>query len=242
MIRSGSHAIHQRFFLGRIVVAVIGAYQEIIFADECRQVWNVFIGLACDIDAVISKEFFAGPMFPAGVWKRRARARRSLQMMIEEGNPACRCFEEPEPQIGKLLGNLTRDQISETDDRRQVGRSECSIQLEVEKVEQVPATLPGVDADRHVELLRRRIDRMKMRIIQRQMADNTAEKNPHGAVLFGFMHLRDGFFHRFQRQNSDPSEPVISLAVHSSHKLVVGAARAICSARSSVTWIRNKVG
>jgi hypothetical protein len=106
-----------------------------IVADELRQIGYVFVGFAGDVDAIIAKQLFTRTMFPASIGKRRSRARGTFKMMVEEGNPARGCFEKAEPQIGKLLRNLTRDQVSETNNRRQVGGRERPIQLEVEKVE-----------------------------------------------------------------------------------------------------------
>src|ERR1044071_3191304 len=94
-------------------------------------------------------------------------------MMIQKRHPARRGFEKAE-------------------DRRQVRRGEGAVQLEIEEVAQMSAALAGVDADRQAEFFRFGVDREEVRVIESQRADDAAEENADGAVLFGIMHLFDG--------------------------------------------------
>src|ERR1051325_2457202 len=116
----------------------------------------------------------------------------AFQMMIQKRNPACRGFQKAESQSWKFFRNLTRDEIAKADERRQMRCGQGAIQLEIEEVEQVPDARAGVEADGQVELFRFGVNGKEMRRVEGPRADDAAEENPDGAILFGFVHLLDG--------------------------------------------------
>ena len=97
-------------------------------------------------------------------------------MMIEKRHPTGRDFQETEFQSGKFFRNLTGNQIPKSDDRRQVRCREGAVQFEIEKVEEMTATLAGMHADRQAALFRLGIDRHEVRMVQRERADDAAEE------------------------------------------------------------------
>ena len=73
------------------------------------------------------------------------------------------------------------------------------------------AALAGVDADGQVELFRFGVNGKEMRMVEGPRADDAAEENPDGAILFGFVHLLDCRIDASQRQLGEPSKPSVGL-------------------------------
>src|SRR5690242_3072915 len=129
--------------------------------------------------------------------------------MIKKRHPACRSFQETEFQTRKSFGNFAGDEITKTDDRREVRGGKGAVELEIEEIEEVPAALPGVNADRQAQVFRCGVNWQEMRIIEGQRTDDTAEENSDGAVLFGLVHLLDGRRNGSERQHRDPAKPAV---------------------------------
>ena len=82
------------------------------------------------------------------------------------------------------------------------------IALDIEKLHQMAAARPGVDADRQVELFGPVINRKEIGIVQGQVAFHAAKENSHRAVCFRPFHFLQGGAPLPQRQNGDPFEPL----------------------------------
>ena len=91
-----------------------------------------------------------------------------------------------------MLRNPIRDQIAERDHRQDAIMREGVIALDIER-----AASGGGFPNRcecrasSIKFFRQRIDGMKLRVIERQIAFHAAEENSHGALLLRPFH----FFH-----------------------------------------------
>ena len=96
-------------------------------------------------------------------------------------------FDEAETQFGKLLVNLAQHDIVEGCHRRnaEAVKRRSDAHRMVVQVAQPGIAVGDMNRDRHVELLRFVVDRIKVRVGEQAIAFDGAQQTAHSAVFFG---------------------------------------------------------
>ena len=101
---------------------------------------------------------------------------------------------------------------------------EGMIAFDIEELHQVAAARAGVDAKGQIQFFRERVDWVKLRIVERQVAFHAAEKDAHRAPRLSPLHFRQRRRDIAQRQYHHPLEPIRRLGAGVGDKAVVGPA------------------
>src|SRR5262245_8672788 len=122
-------------------MSIVGADQQVVFADAFGQQRNVFFGFAGHVESIVTEQMRARLILPLA-------AELSLERMKQIRNPTAIGFDEAEFETWKQLGNFVVDDIIEGEERQNCRVGPLPVSFEIEKVDERRATRPLVDADR----------------------------------------------------------------------------------------------
>ena len=94
----------------RIAVRIVRADEQMIIAGVFRQIRNILIGFARDVEAILAKQLCA-------LAETKFVLLQAPHDVNQKRHPASRRLDEAEAELGKLFGNLIGDEVAEGEQR-----------------------------------------------------------------------------------------------------------------------------
>ena len=137
---------------------------EIIFAHFAHDdVENFLVGLAGDVD-VAALEILARPFAQRKVFALAVDVKFFVQPVHHVGNPAGAGFQKSDAQFRKQIENTVEDDAGKLDHLRDRMLERMDHRHGLKKVEAQAATDGAMHRQRHIQLLRFFVDRVKVRV------------------------------------------------------------------------------